>query len=397
MAFEALGPVTLAIDPSSSTYIVISIDPIFADQHAGLFLIICVLLLLGAAVGVLPLQRAMPRYIFLFAFTYCGSVSVHAWAFPEYLGDLSADIGAFQLPKMLCLISVFLGSFVTVHCSISASLSTMSKSLVGLFFFLMTVLPFVATVWAALTGSLLRHIMGIMYVAMFTNGVCASVIRMTEVINDQSDIVGKPRGYTAAGGGESLEVLRTVVTVTASVLSLVWGIFACVATTEIDADFAVPVVTLVLMCVKRGIFLESAHPIITSLLASCFWWLMSAFYHLFIRGAAEGKFNVDGYDTRQTVFLPDADVSIWTCKPAWFAYLHIVLAIMPLPVIFMSSIRQRKNDSEDIIFALAIMSLLSGVAAQIWSIRFLGIVGLTVGMWRCSFIGHAQKMSDRLI
>lgn len=256
-------------------------------------------------------------------------------------------------------------------------------------------LPFVAVVWTVLDGSLSRHLMGILYVASFSCAICAAVIRMSEVLNEQPG--GRPKGHMAAAGGESMEVFRTVVTVTAAVLALVFGIFACVANSDFDADFAVPIVTLVLLCVKRGIFLDSAHPIVTSVLASSFWWIVSAIYHIFIRGVAEGKFNVDGYDTRQTVFLPDADVSVWTCEPAWFAYLHIVLSILPLPVIFMSTLRQNRNDSEDVIFALAVVSLLSGVAAQVWSIRFLGIIGLALGMWRCSFIGQAQKMSDRLI
>ena len=364
-----------------------------ADQHAGLFMIISVLLILGAGVGILPLRRAMPRYIFLAIFSYCGSVALHAWAFPEFLGEVAADTGTFELPKLLCFGVVCFGSFVTVHCSISSDISTISKTMTGISFLALALLPFVGVIWGALEGSLLQHLMGILYVAAFSHGACAAVIRFSEVFNQNPG--GKQRGF--ASSGESMEVFRTVITVTSSTLALVWGISACVATTSIDADFGVPIISLVLVCVKRGIFFETYHPIITPIVVSCFWWVFSACYHIFIRGAAEGKFNVDGYDTRQTTFLPDADISIWTCEPAWFAYLHVILTILPLPAILLSCFRQNKNDSEDIVFAVAIVSLLSGVAAQVWSIRFLGFVGLALGMWRCSFIGHAQKMSDRLI
>jgi hypothetical protein len=403
IASEALGPVSISIDPTSSTYVVVSLDPLLADQHAGLFMIISILLLLGAGVGVLPLRRTLPRYIFLTVFTYCGSVTMHALAFPEFLGELAADTGAFELPKLLCMSCVFFGSFVAIHCSLTSPVDATTKTLVGIAFFILTVLPFVAVVWSALDSSLVRHLMGIMYVALFTHGASAGVIRVAEALSEgdgssKQSWGGAGAGYgAAAGAGGTMEVIRTVVTVTSAVLALVWGIFACVATTSVDPDFAVPVVALVLLSVKRGIFFENSHPIITSFMASCFWWVFSAIYHIFMRGVAEGKFYVDGYDTRQNLFLPDADISIWTCQPAWFAYLHVVLMLLPLPVIFMSCLRQNKNDSEDVIFALAVFSLLSGVAAQVWSIRFLGIFGLTIGMWRCSFIGHAQKMSDRVI
>lgn len=397
IASEALGPVSISIDPTSSTYVVVSLDPLLADQHAGLFMIISVLLLLGAMVGILPLRRVLPRYIFLFVFTYCGSVTLHSVAFPEYLGELAADTGTFELPKLLCMCCVFFGTFTAVHCSLASPLGATSKTLVGIAFLLLTALPFIAVLWASIDGSTMRHVMGIMYIAVFIHGACAAVIRMSEVLNEQPG--GRPKGYgaTAGTGGDSMDVVRTVVAVTSAVLAFVWGVFACVATSSIDPDFAVPLVSLVLLSVRRGIFFENAHPIMTSVLVSSFWWLLSAVYHIFIRGVAEGKFNVDGYDTRQMVFLPDADVSIWTCEPRWFAYLHAVLTVLPLPVIYMSCLRQNKNDSEDVIFALGVMSLLSGVAAQIWSVRFLGIFGLMIGMWRCSGIGHAQKMSDRVI
>lgn len=48
-------------------------------------------------------------------------------------------------------------------------------------------------------------------------------------------------------------------------------------------------------------------------------------------------------------------------------------------------------------FMLAIISLTAVVGSQIASLRYLGLVGVVMGFWRCSDLGQAKRVSNRLI
>ena len=48
-------------------------------------------------------------------------------------------------------------------------------------------------------------------------------------------------------------------------------------------------------------------------------------------------------------------------------------------------------------FMLAIISLTAIVGSQIASLRYLGLVGVILGFWRCSDLGNARRVSNRLI
>ncbi len=393
MCTEALGPISIALDPTAPTYVVVSLDPLEADKHSGLFLILTALLIVGAVTAVLPLKRPLPRLVFLLCFTYCAGVSLHSWAFPVYLGELAPDTGAFELPKLMSMVAVLLSTTTVIYGCVDTSVK--SKSLMSVVFFAAASLPLACLGWSFMDGSLPRHAMGIIYVATLIHAGITVSIRTSEIFENHSFSFSANK--SVRGNQDKGSAVNVVVVVTSSALAFCWAIIACVGTGSVDADFGVPIASLVLACIQRGIFFDDVHPILAPILASCFWWAMSAFYHIFLKGVDDGKFNIDGYDTRQRIFLPDADVSIWTAKPIWFAYLHAGLMLVPLPVIYMSAISRKKTDSEDLIFALAVLSLLSAIAGQIWSIRFLGLVGLALGMWRCNNIGQAQRISDRLI
>jgi hypothetical protein len=73
------------------------------------------------------------------------------------------------------------------------------------------------------------------------------------------------------------------------------------------------------------------------------------------------------------------------------------MLIVPLPGIALGVLRRKDDSSEELLFVLAIVSLLPIVGAQVNSIRYLGIVGSLFAAWRCYDIGLTQRNSDRLI
>lgn len=46
---------------------------------------------------------------------------------------------------------------------------------------------------------------------------------------------------------------------------------------------------------------------------------------------------------------------------------------------------------------LAVISLTAVVGSQIASLRYLGLVGVVLGFWRCSDLSQARQVSNRLI
>jgi len=91
-------------------------------------------------------------------------------------------------------------------------------------------------------------------------------------------------------------------------------------------------------------------------------------------------------------------VSLWSSNTPyhWLPLLNLLLALLPLPAIAISFLR-RKTDSEDVMFVLAILSCVSIVGAQCWSVRYLGMDGLLYAAYRCYEINAIHSAGNRLI
>jgi len=74
----------------------------------------------------------------------------------------------------------------------------------------------------------------------------------------------------------------------------------------------------------------------------------------------------------------------------------LALALVPLPAVFMA-FRRSKADTEEMAFVLAVLSCVSVVGAQCWSVRYLGATGLIFAAWRCYEVGAIAKEIVRLI
>jgi hypothetical protein len=102
------------------------------------------------------------------------------------------------------------------------------------------------------------------------------------------------------------------------------------------------------------------------------------------------------FDNPKISIFSDADVSFWTSPSIWLPTINLALTLVPLPAIIFSFLR-RKEDSEDVLFVLAILSALPVIGAQTTPVRLLGLVGAVYAAWRCYDIGQVNQKSNRLI
>ena len=172
LSAEALGPISVALDPTSTTYLVVSLHPELAQgDHSGLFLLVAAMLVVTALLGMFPIHRPMPRIFFAVALAYCTAHAVLGVAFPTSMGIDSPHSGTFELPWMYS----FVFSLLSVSTALRAMAGIVSKkkgkiteneSLSKNYVFLAwTVCPLVAIAWAVVEGSTREHILGIMVIS----------------------------------------------------------------------------------------------------------------------------------------------------------------------------------------------------------------------------------------
>jgi hypothetical protein len=82
----------------------------------------------------------------------------------------------------------------------------------------------------------------------------------------------------------------------------------------------------------------------------------------------------------------DSIVSIWLSQSFFLPVLNLALIFVPLPSIFYS-IRPTKDTTEDMMFVFSIISAVSIIGSNIWSIRLSGLLGVILGTHSCNEIG----------
>ena len=58
---------------------------------------------------------------------------------------------------------------------------------------------------------------------------------------------------------------------------------------------------------------------------------------------------------------------------------------------------QSKRQSEDVLYVLSLLSSLTVILSSLVSLRYLGVLGVTLGAWRAYSIGQVQRKTDSLI
>jgi hypothetical protein len=90
---------------------------------------------------------------------------------------------------------------------------------------------------------------------------------------------------------------------------------------------------------------------------------------LFIQGYA--SINLPNFELNVGIFGVE-NVSFWNNDTLWFPSLQILLLLVPLPAIYMGYMKS-KDDSEDIMFILALLSILSVVGSGMYMYMHMGV------------------------
>ena len=415
---DALGPKSIAVDPQAPLLVTInfggdSSSPTAIDS--GLYVLLsCALLALGAG-GVIPVRKPISRLLFMLGMTYCGGKALAGWCFPMSLSTDSPHYGSMQIPALFGHIQVGLATSAVLYAALPAKVGGQMGS--SFAFILQALVPLAFLLYAMLLHEP-EHQLGLLWGGVVVNALVTFVVRCGEMAR-QVDAVRKDDGSNnstpnllaeiVAGrassnsnsghGGNALHRIPDTgsgaVCIMAAGLSIAWCLVASLLTPHIDADTTVPLSFLLLLCTRRQ-RQEDSHPLAIATMMAVTFWLGSTAYSVFVKNFGQER-RPEGFELSIGIFR-DEDVSVWTSNSSymWVPVVNVLLALLPLPAVVLSYLR-RKQDTEDSIFILAILSVVSVIAGMSWSIRYIGLAGLGYASYRCWEIGNMHKSSDRLI
>jgi hypothetical protein len=391
VTFEAF-PLTLRIDYDSPTYLVIALHPELADSHQSAFLLLSCFLLAAVGAKMVPIKHAVPRVLFLFAFSYCAARTLLGYGFPLALNTNSPHHGTFQLPWLFCLASAFTATSAAIQSSLNSKAG--SGSVLGMnMFIICACLPFGALLWSSLTGTFFEVSQGIFWCAAVTNASLSIAKRLTQLMREIK-VRGAGSGYKKSIAEIREDTSSASICLITSSMCVLWTLSSSLLNPSTSSDINVPLSCLTLMCLNRKIRLIEVHPVALAGVAASTWWLVSGVYSIFVKGYATST-GMAHFELNVGIF-GDENVSFWNTDGVWYPLMNLALLIIPLPAIALGFMR-RKGESEDILFILAIMSLLPVICAQCSSVRLLGVMGTVFGAWRCYDVGVKQADSNRLI
>ena len=248
VASEAFGTLSVSIDPDSPTFLVIDAHPELAADHGGFFMLLSIFMLAAAAVGLLPVRKAASRFLFIVAFSYCAANALLEWAFPLALNKDSPHHGAFQLPWVYCLATVFFATSAAIHsgqasgaksAARDAAASTSKEALhTGTIMFVVSgSLPFAGIVWAGAMDTVHANLSGVLWVAALANAMIAICTRAAELSREISGVKG---GWSRSVLSASLSASSATVCLLSAVAGIVWTASASLVTPHVSSDLTVP-------------------------------------------------------------------------------------------------------------------------------------------------------------
>lgn len=391
IAAKALGVPTFSYNPSSSTFISIKLQTeIEGEQHSGVYLMISALLCMSTVFNVLAVKKPIPRILFVLAFSYCSAKSLLSWAFPLSMSIDSPHHGVFQLPWLFTITSTFVGT----SAAINASLQNSSSSNTWIFI-LSAIIPIMAIVWMVVEDTLHEHLIGVIWISAIINSSIGISTRVSELSREVSGLrKGSSKDSSSITSSSSSSAS---VCLMAAVLGICWTSLGSISSPHLSNDIMIPLSCLLLLVTKRGILVQDTHPLAITTLAASLWWILSSLHAILVVGAFSDDAAIrNGNEFPTFSLFSDADISFWTSSSLWLPVINIVLVFVPIPAILLGFMR-RKDESEDVLFVLSVLSALSIIGSQAMSIRLLGLVGMIYAAWRCYDVGQAHKISNRLI
>lgn len=387
VAMEGFGHLNLTMEQTSSHYLTIAFHPdMNVQEHPALFFALTTALSGLAWIGLIPLNSLFMCVLYSLLFGFISSKAMLSWAFPLSLADNSFTHEIFAFPFSYLYASKFLLTLVAVW-NPSASGKQGSSMVTKGALVLACAMPFFGLLWAISTNVYPQAHVGIEWSAVVGFVTLCGTTRLREIYNDTT---GALSGN--AGRGESREMSPCIPCATLAVFFTSMAVFT---SHGLDRDIFVPLSSLAFLCTSPGAVLPGKAPVMVVGAICAAFWTLSALYAVLVKGYGLDP-SVVAFEGPQDMFHLDSDVSIWTNDSKLWPLINLVLVLAPLPGVI-SGLFPRVGRSEDIIFVLAVLSLVPVFAAQISSLRYLGIVGMLFAAWKGYRVSDLQHRSDRLI
>ncbi len=401
---ESLGPLRLTIDPTSSTYLMVSLHPNMTQGgNHGIYVIITAILVISAVTSIFNVHRPLPRLLFILSLSYCIAQILLDVAFPASMGLDSPHYGMLELPWVCTFWFTIFTCTVTIRAmnkirkggsSSSSSSSSKSSSLqeqspfTDNIFIIWILIPLFFFGWAFLENSFKTHCLGLMFVSAAQYGVCCIVVRSHSFISEF-----QPSSHNLAGHTEK----STLAFISWSALiAFFWAFCGCLYSPHIACDIGIPLASLILCTTPKGFLVSNTSGLQLALMITSIWWTLSAIHSTTIRGHSRAFDAFHTHYNSENYLFGDYDVSFWTQKSLWTPLLNVFLIFVPYPSFYFSSkyidssyniigsSSIQNGPGEDSVFMMAIINALPILLAGVWSIRFLGLLGLVVGTHHCS-------------
>lgn len=204
--------------------------------------------------------------------------------------------------------------------------------------------------------------------------------------NEDSSTISSGSGGLSRKKSVSMVLMTTIIV-------FLWAILAMILQTSVlDFDLFFPAVALLILCADSRALPYNWAPLEAWSRIAVLWWYGSVFYHILIRGYAERLAEDNSViPPPYSLFGWDEEISIWTSQSTYLPIINLALSIVPYPAIFIG-LRKQKTDTEETLFVLALLSLVAMIGGSVDCVRYLGIMGIVIGGYRCFEINRSKKV-----
>jgi hypothetical protein len=399
IALEGFGHLNLTIEQTSSAYLTVAFHPdMNVQEHPALFFFLSSALSGLAWIGLIPLNSVLLCLLYSTLFGFISAKAMLGWAFPLSLADdtFTHDISAF--PFLYLFASKFLLTFVAIWSpassnskAVKAAPSTLSSLFAEAPLVLACAMPFFGLLYALSTKVYMQAMPGIVWSAVVGYTTLCLTVRARELYQDAAAVTRNGRFGTQIPGDQ----VPFSACLPCAALVIFWVSFAVLTSHGFDRDVYIPLASLTILCTTPGTILRGKSPLfLVGALCAAFW-IGSALYAILVKGYGSDPTLVS-FEKPQDILGFDSDVSVWTSVSLRWPVLNLVQILAPLPGI-LAGLRPQVGKSEDVLFVFALLSLIPVFAAQISSLRYLGVVGMLFAATKAYRLNDQQLRSDRLI
>lgn len=397
LSSEGLSVFQFTYDPDSPSYLTFSMHPqMLQNSHTGFFIVVSTLMMGSAWLGIVSLKNFISYWLFVIIYGLVATKALIDVNFPitlsnsEYLGH---DMISF--PFIYLYATIVLSTIVVSYHSTTSGFGALVKILA---FAISVLIPFIGLGIASYMDLYRDVELGVSWSAFISYCGITVISRILEV---KGDITLLTSGTTWSRDTGLLGHQESAISIglISAILGMAWSIRCTMISTALDGVLSIPMSCLLMAFTRRGaIASQNIHPVVVAGSLMGFYWFIMGCHAIFIKGLGEDSIIKEelNLERSNSFVLVDHNVSIWTSESVFMPILSIALLIIPMPAIVLGFLR-RKNESEELLFILAVLSGVSVLGGQINSIRCLGIAGIVFGAWRCYDISSFNQKSNRLI